>query len=174
VARPHLTVSTGEKVLFDGSNSLGFGTKIVSYKWILPDGQTVNGMSAEKVFDKPGVYIAELWIKDEAGRNNVDFFKTRVFTASTPEGSIPTIFMTHYPTNNITVDQPVFFRFWLQGVKDKPVKVDFGDGTAINDYLSYTEINHKFKSPGIHIVTTSSTINGHSITQKQKVVVGVK
>lgn len=174
VARSHQTISTGEKVLFDGSNSLGFGAKIVSYKWILPDGQSVSGITAEKKFDKPGVYIAELWITDEAGHKDVDFSKTRVFTASTPEGSIPTIFMTHYPTNNIAVNQPVFFRFWLQGVKDKPVKVDFGDGSVINDYFSYTEISHRFKSPGIHIVTCSSTIDGHSITQKQKVVVNVK
>jgi len=171
VARPHQTVSTGEKVLFDGSNSLNFGGKIVSYKWILPDGETVNGITAEKRFDKPGVYIAELWITDENGRKDVDFQKIRVFTASAPEGSIPAIFMTRTPANDIVVDQPVFFRFWLQGAKDKVVKVDFGDGTVIDNYISYTEIRHRFESPGIHVVTTSGTIDGKSITQKQKVVV---
>ena len=173
VARPHQTVSTGENVLFDGSNSLGFGAKIVSYRWILPDGVTVNGITAEKRFDRPGVYIAELWITDEDGRKDVDFHKIRVFTASAPEGSIPTIFMTHTQTNNVVVNQPVFFRFWLQGAKDKPVKVDFGDGTVIDDYVSYSEIRHRFKSPGIHVVTTSGTIDGKSITQKQKVVVSI-
>jgi hypothetical protein len=173
VARPHQTVSTGEKVLFDGSNSLGFGAKIVSYKWILPDGEAANGITAEKRFDRPGVYIAELWITDIDGRKDVDFSKIRVFTASTPEGSIATIFMTHYPTNNIVINQPVFFRFWLQGAKDKPIKVDFGDGTVIDDYVWYSEIRHRFKSPGFHIVTASSTIDGKSITQKQKVVVGL-
>jgi len=171
VARPHQTFSTGEKVLFDGSNSLNFGGKIVSYKWILPDGETVNGITAEKRFDKPGVYIAELWITDENGRKDVDFQKIRVFTASAPEGSIPTIFMTHTPANDIVVNQPVSFRFWLQGAKDKVVKVDFGDGTVIDNYISYTEIRHRFESPGIHVVTTSGTIDGKSITQKQKVVV---
>ncbi len=174
VTRPHQTVSTGEKVLFDGSNSLGFGAEIVSYRWIFPDGESVNGVKAEKRFDKSGVYIAELWITDEDGHKDVDFNKVRVFTSSNPEGSIPTIFMTHYPTNNIAVNQPVFFRFWLQGAKDKLIKVDFGNGTVINDYLSYTEIRHRFKSPGIHIITTSSIIDGHSITQKQKVVVSGK
>jgi hypothetical protein len=174
VARPHQTVSTGQKVLFDGSNSLGFGTKIVSYRWILPDRESVNGITAEKRFDRPGVYIAELWITDENGRKDVDFHKIRVFTASVPEGSIPTIFMTHIPTNNVVVNQPVFFRFWLQGAKDKSVKVDFGDGTVIDNYVSYSEIRHRFKSPGIHVVTTSSTINGMSIMQKQKVVVRLR
>ena len=143
----------------------------MSYRWILPDGENVNGITAEKRFDRPGVYIAELWITDEDGRKDVDFYKIKVFTASAPEGSIPTIFLTHTPTNNIIVNQTVFFRFWLQGAKDKPIKVDFGDSTVIDDYVSYSEIRHKFKSPGIHIVTTSSTIDGKSITQKQKIIV---
>lgn len=174
VARPHQTISTGEKVLFDGSNSISFGTRIVSYKWVLPDGQAVDGITAQKMFDKPGVYIAELWITDEKGRKDVDFTKLRVFTASAPEGSIPTIFMTHYPTNNIAVNQPVFFRFWLQGAEDKPFKVDFGDGTVVDDYVSYSEISHIFKSPGIYVVTTSCNIEEKLIMQKQKVVVGIR
>jgi murein DD-endopeptidase MepM/ murein hydrolase activator NlpD len=174
VARPHQTVSTGEKVLFDGSNSLGLGAKIVSYRWVLPDGQIVDGITARKSFDKPGVYIAELWITDEDGRKDVDFYKVMVFTASAPEGSIPTIFMTHYPTNNVTVNQPVLFRFWLQAAQDKLIRVDFGDGTVIDDYISYSEIRHEFASPGIHVVTASGTIDGKSIMQKQKVIVSVR
>ena len=171
VARPHQTVSTGEKVLFDGSNSLSFGTKIISYKWILPNGETVNGITAEKEFDKPGVYIATLRITDEKGREDIDFYKVKVFTASAPENRIPTIFMTYTPTNSIFVNQPVLFRFWLQGVSGEFIKVDFGDGTIINDYVSYSEIRHKFRSPGIHIVTASSTIDEKSIMQKLKVLV---
>ena len=171
VARPHQTVSTGEKVLFDASNSISSEGGIISYRWILPDGEIVNGITAERVFDKPGVYIATLRIRDEMGREDVDFYKVKVFTESAPEDTIPTIFMTHTPTNNIVVDQPVLFRFWLQGVTGKPITVDFGDGTVIDDYVSYSEIRHKFRSPGIHIVTTSSTIEGRSITQKQKVLV---
>ena len=171
VARPHQSVSTGEKVLFDGSNSLGFGTEIISYKWILPDGETVNGITAEKEFDKPGVYIATLHVTDEEGREDVDFYKVKVFTASAPEDRIPTIFMTYTPTNGILVNQPVLFRFWLQGVRGEFIEVDFGDGTVINDYVSYSEIRHRFKSPGIHVVTTRSTIDGKSIMQKQKVLV---
>jgi hypothetical protein len=79
--------------------------------------------------------------------------------------------MTYTPTNSIFVNQPVQFRFWLQGVTGEFIKVDFGDDTIINNYVSYSEIRHKFRSPGIHIVTTSSTIDGKSIMQKQKVIV---
>ncbi len=168
-ARPHQTVSTGEKVLFDGSNSLSFGSKIISSTWILPNGETVNGITTEKEFDKPGVYVATLRVIDEEGREDVDFYKVKVFTASAPEGRIPTIFMTYTPTNNIVVNQPVLFRFWLQGVTGELIEVDFGDGTVIKDYVSYSEICHRFRFPGIHIVTAGSTIDGKSIMQKQKV-----
>jgi len=172
VARPHQTLSTGEKVVFDASCSLSFGSRIVWHEWIFPDGQTINKAKAEKKFDRPGVYIATLWVKDENGSEDVDFCKVKVFTAYAPQSSIPTIFMTYTPTNGILVDQPVLFRFWLQGVKDKPIEVDFGDGTIINCYLSYSEVNHRFESPGIHVVTAQSTIDGKPIMQKQKVFVG--
>ena len=145
--------------------------QIISYRWILPDGEIVNGTTAEKVFDKPGVYIATLRIIDEKGREDIDFYKVKVFTASSPEAKVPTIFMTYTPTNNIVVNEPVLFRFWLQGVKGESMEVDFGDGTVVGDYVSYSEIGHKFKSPGIHVVTASSTIDGKPITQKQKVFV---
>jgi hypothetical protein len=57
-------------------------------------------------------------------------------------------------------------------VENKPIDVDFDDGTVIHDYVSYSEIRHGFKSPGIHIVTARSTIDGKPVMQKQKVVVG--
>ena len=48
----------------------------------------------------------------------------------------------------------------------------FGDGTIIDDYVSYSEISHRFKSSGIHVVTARSTIDGMLIVQKRKVIVG--
>lgn len=171
VARPHLTVSTSENVVLDASRSLSFGPDIVSYKWILPDGRVVNNIKAETAFDKPGVYMATLWIKDDRGGQDVDFCKVKVFSASSPEKGIPRIFMMHFPARDIVVNQPVFFRFWLQGVKDKLIDVDFGDGTIIRNYVSYSEIQHAFKSPGIHIVTAYGTFDDLPVMQKQKVIV---
>ncbi len=174
VARPHLTASTGEKVEFDASRCLSFGPEIVSYQWMFPDGQTVHAAKAEAVFDKSGIYIATLWIKDERGNQDVDFCKVKVFTASSPEGNIPTIYMTRTPASDIVVGQPVFFRLWLQGTNDGLIEIDFGDGTMIRDYVSYSEIQHSFTSPGIHVVTARSTIDGKPIMQKQKVVISPK
>jgi len=135
------------------------------------DVEHVDGITAEKAFEKPGVYIATLRIIDKEGREDIDFYKVKVFTASVPEDKIPTIFMTYTPTNKIVVSQSVLFRFWVQGVDGESIEVDVGDGTVISDYESYSEFHHKFTSPGIHIVTASSTIEGKSITQKQKVFV---
>lgn len=83
----------------------------------------------------------------------------KVFTASALEGRIPTIFMTYTPTNNIVVNQPVLFQFCLQGVTGELIEVDFGEGTVIKNYVSYSEICHRFRFPCIHIVTAGSTID---------------
>jgi len=172
IARPHHTVLTGEEVLFDGSNSLAFGTKIASYEWQFHDGTTVEEPKASKMYNSPGTYIASLWIRDETGRQDVDFCKVKVFAKSDRQSGLPTIFMTHTPTADITVDRPVLFKIWIQGGNASQVMtVDFGDSTNIDDYLSYSEVEHGFKTPGIHVVTAWAMVDGKPITQKQKVVV---
>ena len=94
VARPHQTASTGEMILFDGSNSLSFGTKIISYEWSLPGGEIVNGITAARAFDKPGVYIATLRIRDERGREDIDFCKVRVLSGVNYNFPSMTVFST--------------------------------------------------------------------------------
>ncbi len=173
VARPDHTVLTGEKVVLDGTNSLSFGgSKIIKWRWILPDGQTVKQARAVTVFDQPGAYVATLWVKDNQGVEDVDFCQIKVFSKANPEKAMPHIFMTYTPTQDIRPDQPVTFRFWFQGKGASPLKVDLGDGTQLGDYQSYTELRHSFKTPGIHIVTAQCEAAGKVIMQKLKVVVG--
>jgi murein DD-endopeptidase MepM/ murein hydrolase activator NlpD len=171
VARPHHTVVTGQTLVFDGSHSIASNARIISYRWTLPDGSTVERDKATMAFDKPGVYQATLRVKDDVGREDIDFCKVKVFTRDAPQKSIPTIFMTHSPTQNIVVGQPVRFRFWLQARKAMPMQVDFGDGSVIEKYESYSEVSHEFRSSGIQIVTACATIEGMRITQHQKLVV---
>jgi hypothetical protein len=174
VARPHHMALTGETVRFDGSKSLTFGSKIVCWRWVFHDGQTVNRAKAERVFDHPGAYIASLRVKDDTGAEDVDFCQVKVFSKTSPEGGIPTIFMTYTPTEQICVGQPVLFRFWFQGRDPGPLKVDFGDGTRLADYVSYSEVTHRFQTPGIHIVTAFCESQGKPIMHKQKVVVAAR
>ncbi len=172
VARPHQVVPTGEKVLLDGANSLAFGgRKIVQWRWVFHDGQTVERAKAEKVYDKPGAYVATLWVKDNQGAEDVDFCQIKVFSTADPEKAIPHIFMTCNPTQEVRPEQAVTFRFWFQGRGACPLRVDFGDGTRLADYESYTAVPHRFKTPGLHIVTAQCEPRGLPIMQKLKVVV---
>jgi len=60
-------VLTGDKVLFDGLNSMSFKSNITSFKWEFHDGTSANGPMAHKVYDKPGCYIASLWVNNIHG-----------------------------------------------------------------------------------------------------------
>ncbi len=171
VARPHQTVVTGEEVRFDGSQSVPLDAPITSYKWQLPDGSMVEDSIAEMAFDKPGTYIATLRVTDSKGGEDVDFCRVKVFTKDAVEKNMPTIFMTHSPTLNLSVGQTVSFRMWLQAREPSTIQVDFGDGTVIQDCASYSEIKHRFQTDGIHIVRASTTIAGKPIAQCQKLIV---
>jgi hypothetical protein len=171
VARPHKMGLTGERVLFDGSNSMDFKSKITSYTWEFHDGTTFKGPFAEKVYEKPGCYMAALWVEDDRGVRDVDFCKVKVYSRSAPEGVVPTLFVTYKPSRDVRVDQPVYFRIWPQGLGAEDIRIDFGDGTMIEDYRPYSSVFHAFKRPGIHIVTVTGKAGGLPVTQKTKVIV---
>jgi murein DD-endopeptidase MepM/ murein hydrolase activator NlpD len=175
VARPHHSVRVGEEERFDGSNSLAFDSKIVAYKWQFHDGRVIEKAVVERKFDKPGTFIASLFVTDDKGNEDVDFCKVKVYPSSGELEGLPSIFMSYTPTVNIRAGEPVKYRIWLQGAdKNIPIKVDFGDGDVINDYKSFTNIQHEFKTTGIHIVTAEAMVNDLPITQKQKVIVKEK
>jgi tetratricopeptide (TPR) repeat protein len=172
VARPHHTVLTGEKVVLDGTNSLAWGGRtIVEYRWILPAGETIRHAKAELVLNKPGAYVAALWVKDNHGRQDVDFCQIKAFSKNDPEKAMPHIYMSYTPTEGIHAGQPVRFRFWMQGQAGGPITVAFDDGTPIENYKSYSEFSHGFKTSGLHVVTARCEVDGRPVTQKVKVVV---
>lgn len=172
VARPHHEVLAGEKVVFAGAGSLApAGAKIVAWRWEFPDGQAVAQARAEKAFDRPGAYVAALWVKDDRGAEDVDFCQVKVFSKASPEKAMPHIFMTYTPTEGVRPDQPVTLRCWFQGAGDEAFALDFGDGTRVADCRSYAEVPHRFKTPGLHVVTARCEADGKPITQKVKVVV---
>jgi len=173
VAKPNQIAFTGETIYFDASKSLAFNSKIVSYKWIFPDGSIAAGEKTQKTFTDPGVYAVTLHIKDNKGNEDVDFCNVKVFAKSAPKNPMPTIFASCIPSLGVRQKQNVTFRFWLpadQG-NQKLLKIDFGDGAIIDDYKPYSEVTHKFTKPGIYIVTAQIRLDGKNIVQKQKVVV---
>ena len=171
VARPHKTAHTGDAVFFDGSSSMAFGSNITSFKWEFHDGSSMSGPRVEKVYEKPGCYMAALWVKDSQGNTDVDFCKVTVYSRSAPEDIVPTLFVTYTPSREVHVDQPVSFRIWPQGMGIEDIQVDFGDGTVVQGYRPYSAIAHPFKNAGIHIVTVAGTAGELPVTQKVEVVV---
>ncbi len=74
---------------------------------------------AELSFQKPGVYMAELWIQDDRGNEDVDFCKIKVYTKGNIQKIIPAIFMCHTPTLNIKSNEEITFQLWLQAENEK-------------------------------------------------------
>ena len=171
VARPHHIVRTGETVVFDGTHSVARGAKIASFRWAFDDGTEASGPRAEKVYEEPGCYSAALWVEDDRGEKDVDFVTVRVFSRSAPESCIPTIFATFTPAADIRPGQPVNFRLWPQGAEAESIRIDFGDGAVLADYVPYSAVTHIFKESGIHVVTISGLSAGLRVTQKLKVIV---
>ena len=158
-------------MVFDGSSSLTFGTRIASYEWTFDDGSRIRGRRAERVYDRPGTYSAALWVEDPSGARDVDFCTIRVYSRPAPEDFIPTLFATYLPAAGLRAGQPAFFRIWPQGGPVGPIRIDYGDGTVIEDYAPYSAVAHTYQEPGLHVVTISASAGDLSVTQKVKVVV---
>jgi PKD repeat protein len=158
-------------VEFDGANSVAKGSNIASYRWEFHDGTHADGPKAEKVYNKPGCYIATLWIQDDRGSVDVDFSRVKVFSDPKPEAVIPTLFVTYKPAGIVRVGQPVSFRIWPQGRPVESIEVDFGDGERLKDYRPYSAISHTYRKPGTRIVTVTATPGGLPVTQKVSVIV---
>jgi hypothetical protein len=172
VARPHQAIRVGETVRLDGTKSLAFGSRIKTFRWEFHDGTSVEKPMAEKVYDRPGTYMATLWVEDERGSRDVDFCKVKVYSRDKLEPVMPIIFLTCSPTRDVRAGMPVFFRGWPHGEEDiGPIRIDFGDGTAVEKYEPYSEVRHAFERPGLHFVTASASPGGRSVTGKVKVLV---
>ncbi|MCP4451462.1 MAG: peptidoglycan DD-metalloendopeptidase family protein [Planctomycetes bacterium] len=171
VSGAHHQVRVGEPFVLDGSYSVSAQQPIVRYQWALPDGTLVDSTKTELSLSEPGIHIAALRVWDSAGHEDVDFHKIKVFSTGEPEPWLPAIFMTSTPTRTVCAGEPVRFRCWLHGAEEGPMRLDFGDGHVTDEYASFSVVEHRFRTPGLHIVTATSEVNGLQTTSKQKVIV---
>jgi hypothetical protein len=171
VARPHQIARVGEELVLDGTSSVIQGSKTASFRWEFHDGTHTAGPVAKKAFDKPGCYMAALWVEREDQSKDVDFCRIRVFSNPVTEPFVPTLFVTYIPTGIARAGQPVSFRIWPQGGAVDSIHIDFGDGKQLTDYRPYSAITHFFTKPGLHVVTASAMYEGMPVTQKVKIVV---
>jgi len=56
-------------------DSIAGGSPIASHRWELPDGSEVEGPRAELALDRPGIFVATLRVRDEAGVEDLGFHK---------------------------------------------------------------------------------------------------
>ena len=191
-ARPHCAAAVGEPVALDGSRSICDGGEITAYRWTLHDGEVVDGVRAEKVYSKEGMYSEMLTVTDRRGETDVDFCVVQVLPRDgDPARTPPGMHLTYYPTEDIRPGQPIafkvraFFKGQFDVNRDGEEVWDFGDGgtatsrsgeparvRACTD-LDFDERWHVYEKPGRYIVTvTRIGKNGLSATGQVRVEVG--
>lgn len=178
VARPHQLVKAGDEVELDGSNSISDGHQIVSYEWQFQDGTTAQGPKVKRIYEKPGAYSEILRVKDNQGKEDLDFAVVHVLAGeNTKEQLPPSIHATYFPTEGIAPGDEVYMKARTFRVKGGKEHWDFGDGTtgetcSLNDFAS---ISHHYEKPGLYIVTvTRNSDNGPSATARLKIFVEEK
>jgi len=147
----------GEAVMLDATRSIARpGRRIVSTRWKLHDGRTLDAPLGAMTFDRPGLYSEELNIKADDGYEARDFLQVRVFDPRR-ERDMATGFAYHTPVRGIRPGTPVLFWNRLYNTSS-PVEIDFGDGTPPQRIEE--EIEHAFARAGIYSVAFAATMPG--------------
>jgi len=60
---------------------------------------------------------------------------------------------------------------WPQGGETGPIRLDFGDGTALQSYEPFSEVKHCYAEPGTYLVTASAEKDGRPAMTKLKAAV---
>ncbi len=175
VARPHKFAVVRAPVRLDGSNSICDGGSIESYEWQFTDGETASGPVVYREYAKPGVYSEILRVKDNQGRQAVDFAVVQVIDPDNPvKLAPPSINVAYWPTTEIKPNQEVFFKARTFRSEGGSEIWDFGDGsfgkTKSND--EYATVSHHYKEPGAYIVTVRRrSANGTTAVARVYVIV---
>jgi murein DD-endopeptidase MepM/ murein hydrolase activator NlpD len=168
VARPHHLAEVGEMVVLDGSRSWSAAGNIASYHWTFTDGKTADGVTAERTYDRPGVYSEILKVTDSAGRVDCDFAVVHVLDPKHPDRLPPSIHAVYYPTFAIKPGDPVTFLVRTFRTTDGKETWDFGDGSPRVQVQSdgnvvplakdgYARTIHRFARPGHYLVRVERT-----------------
>lgn len=169
VAGGYLFATPGQRVTLDGSRSIARpGREIASHRWRLHDGTTVDGPVAQVRYDQPGLFSEELIVRADDGSEDRDFAQVRVYDRS-HRRDLAFGWTYHLPVRGVRAGEAV--KFWnRQCGMAGPVEIDFGDGTC--ERTSGTETEHRYRNPGLYVVTLHGIGPGSQpITLKMRVVV---
>ncbi|MBI4664634.1 MAG: PKD domain-containing protein [Verrucomicrobia bacterium] len=168
VARPHHFVSTGEKVVLDGSKSWSASGRVTRYEWTFTDGSSASGPIVERTYAQPGFYSEILKITDPRGEIDYDFAVVDVIDNSAPEQLPPSIHAVFAPTTGIRAGDPVTFKVRTFKTTAGHETWDFGDGSEtvavksdgnVNMHAKdgYAVTQHRFRKPGHYLVRVERT-----------------
>jgi hypothetical protein len=118
VARPHHLVSSGERVLLDGSGSWSGTGRIAGHEWTFHDGTTAQGPKVERTYNQPGEYSEVLKVTDNLGNASYDFAVVQVLDRQSPEPNPPAIHAAYFPTQGLRSGDLVTFKVRTFGTTD--------------------------------------------------------
>jgi len=182
VARPHVLVWTGQKVLLDGSRSQGKGLR---QEWMFTEGGSASGERVQHTYEMPGNYSEILKIEDASGRVDYDFAVVQVIDRGHPEQLPPTINANYAPTFGIRPGDPVVFKVRTFRDQASEATWDFGDGTPAVRVKSsasadphapdgYAEARHVYSAAGHYLVCVEpENTNGVRAVARLQVRVGL-
>ncbi len=141
-------VSTGEKVMFDGSTAKDRDGAIESYQWDFGDGSHAKGMRVSHGFKAPGKYMVRLVVTDNSGTKCDSAAGVATIRVNAPpvgviKGELETFFgKAHIPvffdaTGSYDPDGDPLSFYW-----------DFGDGKRAKG----PKVSHSFEKPGLYTV----------------------
>ncbi|WP_161554512.1 PKD domain-containing protein [Sinomicrobium soli] len=162
--------SEGKEVNLDASRSVvREGHSIQQYIWELPNGKTLKGEKQKIVFDKAGSYPVTLRIQTDAGDEDTDNLQVYVLNEKREFNDFLGYFYTN-PMRLRVKEEFTLWRPWRKGWANKPLSVDFGDGTKLKKAGLVT--HHVYKKPGIYTITlTARKPSERPATVKLKVMV---
>jgi len=163
VARPLQLIFAGESARLDGSKSWSASDSIVSRRWDFGDGESAEGETVERVYDRPGRYSAVLRVEDADGRTDYDFLRVLVVDPADPDTFPPNVHAAFHPTRGIRPGDEVTILVRSFRTEEGEETIDFGDGsgparvksgsgTANLDPDGYASVVHRYREPGDYLV----------------------
>jgi len=145
------TVSSGESIHFDGSESYDLDGTIISYLWDFGDGTTATGVAVDHAYEDDGVYTVTLTVTDDDGA-------TGSATATKNVLNRPPV--ASFTENATTVTQNEAIHFGASESYDNDGTIvaylwDFGDGNTATGVT----VDHAYSEAGNYTVTLTVTDN---------------
>jgi len=143
------TVSSGESIYFDASESSDPDGIIVTYSWDFGDGNTATGVTADHAYEDAGVYTVTLTVVDDDGA-------TGSATATKDGLNRPPIALFTENATTVTQDEAIHFDASESSDPDGIIVTyswDFGDGNTATGVT----VDHAYSEDGDYTVTLTVT-----------------